>query len=301
MLDAVVPADYEECLPFEAWSECRFLTCSVLPVRTACNLHCPFCFSRSSISSLPFETLDWSQLDVERYYEYAIERGATRLVITGGGDPLLKPRQVVNLIRRGSRYFKEIACFTNGARLTSELAHELVDSGLNYLCYSRHHHDDHRCRELMGPDTPDLERVVTAADTLPIRATCVMTRGWIDTEFAVHEFISALSKSGIREFTFKHTYVAYQDSLFADSQANAWAAEHHVDFDPFAGRGAIVARLPWGPCIRQIDSSRVCYYYEPTPEWELEHRLCRSINLLSDGTAYASLEDQRSRLFRLPC
>jgi cyclic pyranopterin phosphate synthase len=72
-----------------------------------------------------------------------------------------------------------------------------------------------------------------------------------------------------------------------------------VDFDPFAEQGEIVARLPWGPCIRKLNSLQVCYYFEPSPAWELENRLCRSANLLSDGTIYASLEDQRSQLFRL--
>ena len=282
-----------------AWDECRFLTCSVLPVRMACNLHCPFCFSKSSVSSLKFDKQEWSQIDVERYYEFARERGATRLVITGGGEPLLQPESVMHLIERGRKYFSEIACFTNGARLTHELSKRLADAGLSYLCYSRHHDDDKRCRELMGTDAPTLDSFVTAAGPLKIRATCVMTRGWIDSPEAVANYVSALSAYGVREFTFKHTYVAYEESLFAESSANAWSREHHVDFDPFAGQGEIVARLPWGPCIRQIDSRRVCYYFEPTPQWELEHRLCRSINLLSDGSIYASLEDQRSRLFPL--
>jgi cyclic pyranopterin phosphate synthase len=263
-------------------------------------LHCPFCFSKSSISSLRFDEVDWNQLDVERYFEFAIERGATRLVITGGGEPLLQAEHVVALIRRGRSFFSEIACFTNGARLTPELSRRLADAGLSYLCYSRHHHDDESCRKLMGRDAPQLEQFVAMAGSLPIRAICVMTRGSIDSVGAVDEYIAALSSYGIREFTFKHTYVAFGESLFADSSANAWARDHHVDFDPFSGRGVVLARLPWGPCIRQIDPHRVCYYFEPTPEWELEHQLCRSINLLSDGTVYASLEDQRSRLFRLP-
>jgi len=234
--------------------------------------------------------VDWNQLDVERYFEFAIERGATRLVITGGGEPLLHAEHVVALIRRGRDFFSEIACFTNGARLTPELSRRLADAGLSYLCYSRHHHNDESCRKLMGREAPQLEQFVVMAGSLPIRATCVMTRGSIDSVGAVDEYIAALSSYGIREFTFKHTYVAFGESLFADSSANAWARDHHVDFDPFAGRGVVLTRLPWGPCIRQIDSHRVCYYFEPTPEWELEHQLCRSINLLSDGTVYASLE-----------
>jgi pyruvate-formate lyase-activating enzyme len=270
-------------------------------VRVACNLHCPFCFSKSSISSLRHETVSWDRLDVESYYEFSAERGATRLVITGGGEPLLRPEEVVGLVRRGKRYFDEIACFTNGSRLTRELSNRLADAGLSYLCYSRHHDDDERCRELMGTDAPALDDFLAAAGPLPIRATCVMTRGFIESQHDVERYLNTLSARGIRQFTFKHTYVAYEESLFGDSSANLWSREHHVDFDPFAGRGRIVAQLPWGPSIRQIDQLQVCYYFEPTPQWELEHRLCRSSNLLSDGTVYASLEDQRSRLFRLPC
>jgi pyruvate-formate lyase-activating enzyme len=284
----------------QAWLQCRFLTCSVLPVRQACNLHCPFCFSKSSISALRFDSVDWSQVPVEQYYAFARERGATRLVITGGGEPLLQADNVVALVRRGRAYFDEIACFTNGSRLTPELSRCLADAGLSYFCYSRHHYDDARCRELMGDDTVPLESFVNAAGPIPIRATCVMTRGWIDSPKAVDDFITALSVYGIREFTFKHTYIAYSESLFGNSKANNWARNHHVDFDPFAGRGTVLSRLPWGPSIRRIGLHNVCYYFEPTPEWELEHHLCRSINLLSDGTVYASLEDQRSRLFRLP-
>ncbi len=95
-----------------AWNECRFLTCSVLPVRVACNLHCPFCFSKSSISSLRHETTNWDRRQVESYYAFARERGASRLVVTGGGEPLLRAETVVNLVRWGRQYFDEIACFT---------------------------------------------------------------------------------------------------------------------------------------------------------------------------------------------
>jgi hypothetical protein len=42
----------------------------------------------------------------------------------------------------------------------------------------------------------------------------------------------------------------------------------------------------------------MCFYYEPDPDREKENRLCRSINLLSDGSVYASLEDHRSLLYR---
>ena len=151
----------------------------------------------------------------------------------------------------------------------------------------------------MGDAAPTLEQFFEAAEGLMVRATCVMARGQIDREERVWQYIDQLAKFGVRQFTFKHTYVAYEDSVFAESVEDRWAAEHRVAFDPFSNQGEVLAELPWGPAIRRIGEFQVCYYHEPTPDWEKEHQICRSVNLLSDGTVYASLEDRSSRLFRL--
>jgi cyclic pyranopterin phosphate synthase len=282
-----------------SWADCRFLTCSVLPVRVACNLRCPFCFSRSSISALARERTDWGALDVASYYRFARERGAARLVLTGGGEPLLRPEDCVHLVREGSRFFSEIALFTNGSRLTRPLAERLADAGLSYLCWSRHEADDAANAALMGEGAPSREAFFEAAAPLRVRATCVMSQGHVDSTERVWDYIHALTPFGVREFTFKHTYVAYPHSVFAGSRENVWAREHQCEFDPFAGQGEAVAQLPWGPVVRRIGEVQVCHYREPTPQWELEHGVCRSSNLLSDGRVYASLEDERSLLFQL--
>lgn len=283
----------------DAWLGCRFLTCSVLPVRMACNCRCLFCFSKSSVSALRHDACDWATMDLDRYFQFAKARGASRLVITGGGEPLLKADAVSEIIRRGKPIFNEVACFTNGSLLTRRLAQSFADAGLSYLCYSRHHFDERHNRRLMGEAAPTLKRFFAAAKGLTVRATCVMARGYVDNEREVWRYINRLAQFGVRQFTFKHTYVAYEQSVFAASHEDRWAAEHRVSFDPFAGQGRIIGALPWGPTIRRIGEFQICYYHEPHPNWELEHQLCRSVNLLSDGKVYASLEDQSSRLFRL--
>jgi cyclic pyranopterin phosphate synthase len=271
----------------------------VLPVRFACNCRCRFCFSKSSLSALRHDTVDWGQLDLERYFQFARQRGAARLVITGGGEPLLRADAVLDIVHRGKRFFAEIACFTNGSRLTRDLARALADAGLSYFCFSRHHFDEVLNCSLMGQAAPTLRQFFDEAGSLTVRATCVMTRGHIDSAPMVWRYIERLADFGVRQFTFKHTYVAYERSVFAGSAEDRWAAEHRVSFDPFAGRGEIIGALPWGPIIRRMGELQVCYYHEPTPAWEREHHICRSINLLSDGTVFASLEDRSSRLFRL--
>ena len=281
------------------WDQCRFLTCSVLPVRIACNLRCPFCFSHTSVSALEHERVGWDDLDVESYYAASKAAGAARLVITGGGEPLLRPQAVVDLIRRGRPFFDEIACFTNGAALTPMLSAQLEDAGLSYLCFSRHAVEDADNRALMGARAPSLARFFEAAAGLKVRATCVMTRGAVDSREAVWRYIERLRPFGVAEFTFKHTYTAYPGSVFQNTAQDAWARAHQIEFDPFEGQGQIVGRLPWGPVIRRTRGVQVCHYREPTPSWELSQRLGRSLNLLSDGRVYASLEDRRSLLYQL--
>src|SRR5262245_39037928 len=148
-------------------------------------------------------------MDVAGYYRFARERGATRLVVTGGGEPLLRPDDVVDLVRRGREVFDEIACFTNGTYLTRELADRLYEAGLSYLCYSRHAADDESNRRLMGDAAPDLTAFLEAAGPLGVRATCVMARGFVDDIEDVFHYMDALRAHGVCEFTFKHTYIAY--------------------------------------------------------------------------------------------
>lgn len=286
--------------PDPAWAACSFLTASILPVRFACNLACPFCFSKSSLSTLARDRIDWRTADVERYLEWSKARGATRLVITGGGEPLLRADEVVDLVRRGKRTFDEIACFTNGTHLTRDLAQALADAGLSYLCWSRHTIEDADARRLMGEGAPGLEAFFAAAAPLKVRATCVMTAGLVDGPGPVRRYITRLREYGVREYTFKHTYVAYEGSVFQGSGEDRWARAHQIEADPFAGEGEVLFALPWGPEVRRIDGVQACYYREPTPAWEKEHRLCRSANLLSDGEVYASLEDEQSLLWALP-
>lgn len=283
-----------------AWNACRYLTCSVLPVRMACNLDCKFCFSKSSISTLEQDRAVWTEGQLESYFNFALGKGASRLVITGGGEPLLRPDSVLAALRVGRRFFSEIALFTNGVLLDREFAAELAGSGLSYLCFSRHHDADDRNRSLMGAAAPDLQDFFTRVDGwLKIRATCVLCRGYIESAADIRRYLERLQQFGVREFTFKHTYTAYAHSLFGGSEQNAWAQQHQVQRDPCDLDGETIASLPWGPRIKKIGDLHLCYYYEPTPKWELQNRTGRSLNLLADGKVYGSLEDQRSLLFAL--
>jgi len=282
------------------WADCRFLTCSLLPVRMACNLDCKFCFSKSSISSLEQLGTRWTESQLERYFAFSRSRGASRLVITGGGEPLLRADAVLAAVRIGGDFFKEIALFTNGVLLDRQLVRDLAANGLSYICFSRHHHTEEQNRSLMGEAAISLEEFFSRVNgQVKVRAICVLCQGFVENSQDIAKYIQTLEPYGVREFTFKHTYVAYEHSVFGKSAQNRWAMENQVQQDPFIGEGQIVATLPWGPQIKKIGEMQICYYYEPTPEWELKNLVGRSLNLLADGKVYGSLEDQRSLLFTL--
>ena len=266
----------------------------------ACNLDCKFCFSKSSISTLEQDQGGWTHRQLERYFAFSRANGASRLVITGGGEPLLRPDGVRIALQVGRRFFSEIALFTNGVLLDRSLAGELSASGLSYLCFSRHHDADEQNRLLMGPGAIGLDDFFSRVDgQLKIRAICVLCQGYIESANDMRRYVKTLQCYGVREFTFKHTYVAYRHSLFGGSDQNRWAQQNQVQRDPCGIAGEVIASLPWGPQIMRMGELQLCYYYEPTPEWELQNQIGRSLNLLADGKVYGSLEDRRSLLFTL--
>lgn len=99
-------------------------------------------------------------------YASSRRRAATPLVITGGGEPLLRDDAVVDLVARGRNFFPEVACFTNGTGLTPGLARRLVLAGFSYHCYSRQLEDNGHCRRLMGATAPTLDAFISAAGGL---------------------------------------------------------------------------------------------------------------------------------------
>ena len=163
------------------WHACRFLTCSVLPVRMACNLRCPFCFSRSSVSALrqrPGRLADTRRRGLLPVRPRRVGRPGSSS--PAAASRCCAPRTWSIWSGWARRFFDEIACFTNGTFLTRELARRLRDAGLSYLCYSRHAADDEDNRLLMGAGAPRLADLVAPAGTLQVRATCVMARGYVD-------------------------------------------------------------------------------------------------------------------------
>ncbi|MFJ9694557.1 radical SAM protein [Kitasatospora sp. NPDC101183] len=301
------------------YGELRPRSVSVLPVASACQARCSFCFSAASISSdqaparVPWELVgDW--------LERGRAAGAERAVITGGGEPTLIPfEQQVRLVSACAAAFPKVVLITNGHTLAkggdaerAERLEALNGAGLSVLAVSRHHQDDGVSERLMMLRTPVGEVVDTwraGRDRWPglrLRLICVLQRGGVEDEAGVAAYLSWAAALGVEEVCFKELYVSTStESLYFDRNANVWSRDHQVSlsvvtrFAEGHGFGA-ASRLPWGAPVYDgtWDGApmRIAAYTEPSLYWERSNGIARSWNVLADGRCYASLEDRASEV-----
>jgi molybdenum cofactor biosynthesis enzyme MoaA len=292
---------------------------SILPVARACQANCPFCFSKASASvEIKAEPIDWRR--VTEVLKQAQVRGASRVVITGGGEPsILGDSELDRLIRESASVFSKVVLITNGykwGRMSEEecaLALERLDFiGLSVMAISRHHFDPERNSAIMKLSTRSeavaatWTRMGSSLSRLKLRWICVLQRGGIEDRDSLVKYLDWAVETGVQEICFKELYVSSSvESEYYDRSANDWSAENQVSLslvlDLARDTGwELVEKLAWGVPIFEArwrgKHLRVAAYTEPALFWELTHGICRSWNLMADGRCLASLEDSGSEV-----
>jgi molybdenum cofactor biosynthesis enzyme MoaA/aspartate/methionine/tyrosine aminotransferase len=293
------------------WADVRPRSLSVLPIATACQARCAFCFSHSSVSIDRIQ----SQLPQARVEEICIQAaaaGATRFVITGGGEPTLLPHdKLIDLIRTGAAHFPKTVMITNGHMLGNasdaerlRILREYRDAGLTVLSVSRH--DADRNLEIMGIDTRS-ERIAGSmrdVQGLTLRWVCVLQKGGVADEAGLRRYLDWVAETEVTEVCFKELYVSVSnESLYSLTEYNNWSRDRQVPMSLvlrfLEQQGAErIAELPWGAPIYRLQWNgwrmNVAVYTEPSVFWERSHGICRSWNLMADGTCLANLETESS-------
>ena len=306
----------------QAYAALRPRSLSILPIARACQAACRFCFSEASVSSeVPASAACLSQWLTA--CERAKAAGASRFVITGGGEPGLLPHaQMLGLIRVGRAHFDKGVLITNGVHLArlseSDRRARLLDcaqAGLTTLAISRHHHEAAINQAIMGLDTRT-ERVLASwralsaepsepgANRLGVRLICVLQRGGVASRSALAHYLTWVAQAGVRELCFKELYVSTTlESRYHAAPENAWSHANQVPLslllDALADWGFVRdSELPWGAPVLTGHwhgvRLRIAAYTEPSVLWERTHGLARSWNLMADGHCLASLEDPDS-------
>ncbi len=293
------------------WADVRPRSLSVLPIASACQARCAFCFSHSSVS----EDQSQGKLPMGRVEEMCVRAaalGATRFVITGGGEPtLLAHGKLLELIRAGARHFAKTVMITNGLTLGHasdaerlRVLREYRDAGLSVLSVSRHDADDNAA--IMGLDTRSEKIAETLREVggLTLRWVCVLQKGGVADEAKLRRYLDWVGATGAAEVCFKELYVAVmKESVYSLTGYNAWSRDRQVPMSLvlrfLEQQGAErLAELPWGAPIYRLPRNgraiNVAVYTEPSVFWERSHGVCRSWNLMADGTCYANLETAAS-------
>ena len=298
-----------------AWADVNPRSLSVLPIASACQAKCDFCFSHSSIS----DEQDQGRLLLPRLEAACAEsrsRGAERLVITGGGEPtLLAHHKLLEIMRIGAKHFRKIVMITNGYKLGHadpverlRTLRDYHESGLTVLALSRHSHD--RNADIMHLETHS-ELVARTwqshRDVLPgltLRWVCVLQKAGVSDERTLRDYLTWVTETGGDEICFKELYVAAtNESVYHDSAYNSWSADQQVPLslvtEFLRNNGAErVGELPWGSPVYRLrwrgKELTVAAYTEPSVFWERANGVCRSWNLMADGTCYANLETTSS-------
>jgi len=300
-----------------AFAELAPRSVSVLPIAIGCQAACPFCFSKGSTSSEQAQMkIDLGR--VEEVYREARNRGASRAVITGGGEPgMVRQEQLEQLITLSADLFPKVVMISNGyrwARLpdAERLAamQRLRDAGLSVLSVSRHHHGDEENARIMHLDTQSHKLAETweqnraALDGLRMRWVCVLQKSGVDSAEELSTYLDWAASTGVGEICFKELYVsASTESEYYLKDANEWSFANQVPLrlvlDQAEAEGwTRDGALPWGAPIFSLNRNgralRVAAYTEPSVCWERQNGQCRSWNVMSDGRCLVSLEDRNS-------
>jgi radical SAM protein with 4Fe4S-binding SPASM domain len=96
-----------------------------LELSRACNLRCIYCYADSETALADELSLD----EIFDAIDQAIELGARRIIVLGGGEPLVHP-DILPILRHIHQRGAAIDLFTNATLITAELAREFMALGV---------------------------------------------------------------------------------------------------------------------------------------------------------------------------
>ncbi len=97
-----------------------------LELSRACNLRCIYCYAESGAAW--DKELEFSEITAT--IDQALELGARRIIVLGGGEPLAYP-QIMPVLQYIHKSGAAIDLFTNATLITREIAHEFMRLGVN--------------------------------------------------------------------------------------------------------------------------------------------------------------------------
>lgn len=306
---------------FKPYHEIVPRSISILPVAKGCQAKCSFCFSHSSVSDDTTQKLLKPQL-IDHILKISKQRGAERVVITGGGEPTLVPHHLlIQYIKLCKNYFDKIVLITNGYAYSNkkisedqrlEYLQQIHEAGLNVLSVSRHGYDEETNTKIMNLETNSVNIAQTVArnpqvfKSLQLRWVCVLQKQGVNSIPTLERYLDFATETQASQICFKELYVSVsEESVYYDRSYNKFSRENQIPLSMVtqyleAKNAKLLFSLPWGSPVYELihrgKKIQIACYTEPSLFWERSQGICRSWNLMADGKIYASLEDLKSQI-----
>ena len=178
-------------------SEINVTTFSILAGSTACDAKCPFCISKQTPQCGINDCAVQHGQRFEKAIRLAIKSGATTAMITGKGEPTLKPDQITRYLEILDKYdFPIIELQTNGMRLMEPKMQphlrEWLRLGLTTINVSCVGTNVTRNRKVYGKTYRQMDSIVEYLQKqgFSVRIGVIMVKGWVEDLLSVHEVIS---------------------------------------------------------------------------------------------------------------
>ena len=185
-------------------------------ITNACNAKCEFCLNacNQDIGKLNLIELK-SILDL-------VHKNISRISISGG-EALLYPKELEELLKLVQTYNKNIIVNTNGAYLLKNLD-MLNKYDIGSIQLSRHHYEDEKNNEVFKVNTISFEDLKNLKLNADLRINCLLIKNYIDSKEEIIKFLEKISETDIAQVGF-----------ISMTQVNDYAKENFVDYRDIIG------------------------------------------------------------------
>lgn len=251
-----------------------------------CTRDCPYCISKMTPDAMG--VYKFSEDRIKRALRFAQTLGATSLLITSRGEPLLNIDDVRKVIRIANENYMPTEIQTNGD--IEEYVAELAENGLSVYAVSIDNVDQIE-------EQKELYKCVNE-NSLILRWTVVLHDETMKMNFM--DWLRLAQSHGVRQLSFRKLTAPINPR---DKQPAIWISENVHNLDSWMGEleayiknRKIIRTLAFGPKVIEAETVSLTYFPYCIQESGNEEEL-RSLILREDGHVYTDWNSNASILF----
>jgi len=207
-------------------------TMSIVVGDSSCNAKCPFCIARTTPElgyKLGYnDKINWRNFDIA--CKLADKSGATTAILTGKGEPTLRPAQIsayLDAMNKNDCFpIRELQ--TNGIELMKSRYDDRLkswyDKGLTTICLSSVHYRQSMNAKIYGDGYPHIKELADKLHDMGFttRLSVMMIKGFIDTKPEVKSLIAACKNCKVKQLTIRPITCPTQDIRDESQEVYDW-------------------------------------------------------------------------------